>query len=365
MKLLKSKESGQTLIMALILLALGSLLVVPLLNHSFTNLKYHQSIECKTLNSYSADSGVEYVLVKLYGNPGVYTETPLQESFTLNNRTVDVTAEYQSGGVFKITSTASGGGCGSARITAYVNQGSGSFAFAIAAKNSIRLEKTVTDSGPDPGDGDIYSNGNIDLVGGNVLVNGDASAVGTITGQTVTGIVIPGTSPINFPGDYSGLYETMAREGAIYNESLTLHGGTIYFGPAYIDGDLTVEPNTIVILEGTVYVTGGITVNNGRFEGEQNMVAEGNIAINGGGISSMLVPILTSVSGDITLQGPVVNAVVYAPNGTVTLTNIQLYGAVGGNTVTTSLAAITYAQELHGRVDVPGGLLHTLSYSYD
>ena len=365
MKWLKNRESGQTLIMALILLAVGSLLVVPLLNQSFTNLRYHQSIECRTLNSYTADSGVEYVLAKLYGNPGIYTGTPLQESFTLNNRTVNVTGEYQGSGIFKATSTASGGGCGRATITAYINLGAGSFTYVIAAKTSISLDNTAVDSLPYSGDGDIRSNGNIDL-GGNVLVNGDATAVGIITGQDrVMGTPLEGASPIQFPGDYSGLYKTMAKEGDTYNESVTLHGGTIYFGPAHIVGDLTVEPNTTVILEGTVYVTGTITVNNGRFEGEQNIAAEGNIAINGGSIASSVIPILTSVNGDITLQGPLVNAVVYAPNGTVTLSNIQLYGAIGGNTVNVSKALITYTQELQGREDLPGGLLYTISYSYD
>ncbi len=108
MKLLKSRESGQTMVMALILLAVGSLMVVPMLNQSFTNLGYHQSIECRTLTSYSADSGVEYVLCKLYNAPGAYTETPLQESFNLNDRTVSVTAEYVGGGIYDITPVLAG-----------------------------------------------------------------------------------------------------------------------------------------------------------------------------------------------------------------------------------------------------------------
>ncbi len=365
MKWLKNRESGQTLIMALILLAVGSLLVVPLLNQSFTNLRYHQSIECRTLNSYTADSGVEYVLAKLYGNPGVYTETPLQESFTLNNRTVDITADYQGSGIFKVNSTASGGGCGSATITTYVNLGAGSFTYVIAAQTSISLEKTVVDSAPDPGDGDIRSNGNIVLVGGNVVVNGDAYAVDTITGQVVYGAVLEGASPIQFPGDYSGLYEIMAKEGGtnlgdmVINEDQSL-------GPLYIDGNLDVKPNTIVTLTGTVYVTGVLTVDNGRFEGEHNVVAESHIEINGGGIFSAAVPLFTSVNGNITLAGALVDAVVYAPNGSVTVSNVgYLNGAIGGNTVTVSNAYIYYAAMLRGREDLPGGLLYTISYSYD
>lgn len=373
MKLLK-KESGQVLIMALILLAAGSLLVIPLLKQSFTNVEYHQSIECRTLNNYTADSGVEWVLCKLYGNPGIYTdqETPLQESFTLNNRTVNVTADYLGSGVFKVTSTASGGGCGSTTITAHINLGAGSFAYVIAAKNDICLVGNVTidsdDPDPETGHGDIRCNGNIDLGGATVLVNGSAFAVGTITGEGVVTVqpLNEGASPILFPGDYSGLYETMAKEEDDIREDVTLSGGTHDLGPTYINGSLTVGANTTVTLGGTVYVTGGIEVSNARFEGQQNVVAEGNIVISHGGIGSTNIPLFTSVYGNITLQGTLVDAVVYAPNGTVDVSNIDyLYGAVGGNTVIVDKATIIYAQSLQGRDDLPGGLLYTISYSYD
>ncbi len=374
MKLLKNKESGQVLLMALILLAAGSCLVIPLLKQSFTNVEYHQSIECRTLNNYAADSGVEWVLCKLYGNPGIYTdpENPLRDNFTLNNRTVDVTADYLGDGFFEVTSTASGGGCGSTTITAHINLGAGSFAYVIAAKNDIRLGNVIIDSDdPDPetGHGDIRCNGDIDLGGTNVLVNGSASAVGTIGGEGVVTVqpLNEGATPILFPGDYSGLYETMAKEGG---EESWPEGWVISenqgLGPLYIDGNLTVSAHTIVTLGGTVYVTGEILVNSGgRFEGEHNVVAVGDITISGGTIGATNVPLFTSVEGNITLAGALVSAVVYAPNGSVDVSNVDLYGAVGGSTVDVSNATIIYAQSLQGRDDLPGGLLYTISYSYD
>jgi len=375
MKLLKNKESGQVLIMALILLAAGSCLVIPLLKQSFTNVEYHQSIECRTLNNYTADSGVEWALCKLYGNPGIYTdpETPLEENFTLNNRTVNVIAVYLGSGLFKITSTASGGGCGSTTITAHINLGAGSFAYVIAAKNNISLGNSTINSMPATGHGNIRCNGNI-VLGGNVTVNGGAYAVGTIRGEdglppppgSVTGLVLEDASKILFPGDYSGLYEVMAKEtGDIRQEHLVIRESQT-LGPLHITGSLTIEPNITVTLTGTVYVIGTITVNNGIFEGQQNVVATGEIFIHGGEIGSTNIPLFTSVNGGITLQGALVCAVVYAPNGTVTVWNIDnLYGAVGGSTVDVDKATIIYAEELQGREDLPGGLLYTISYSYD
>jgi len=358
------------MVMALILLAVGSLMVVPMLNQSFTNLGYHQSVECRTLTSYSADSGVEYVLCKLYNAPGAYTEDDLNESFILNDRTVNVTTEYMGGGIYKVTSVASGGGCGSTTIEAYVNLSAGTFAFVIAAKDYMRLENLQVDSLPDPGEANIHSNGNIDLVGGNVLVDGDASAVGTITGGTVTGMVTEYTPEVAFPGDYSELYKTMAQEGDMYNEGVTLTGGTledpIEFGPAYIEGNLTIAPNSFVELTGTIYATGIIEVKPGSLlEGEENMLAEQSITIEGGEYVSDCIPVVISTGGDILCTKNIINAVVYAPNGNVLVTgSTHLYGAVGGKTVDVINATITYAAELHGRQDLPGGELATISYSY-
>ena len=367
MKLLKSRESGQTMVMALILLAVGSLLVVPMLNQSFTNLGYHQSIECRTLTSYSADAGVEYVSCKLYNAPGAYTEEDLNESFILNDRTVNVTAHYESGGVYKITSVASGGGCGSTTIEAYANLGAGSFAFVIAAKDYMELKNITVDSAPDPGRANILSNGDI-VLGSVVSVNGDAFAVGTITGQdSVTGIVTEGSAEVTFPGDYSGLYKAMAQEGGTIG-SLTITEDRD-LGPVYIDGDLDVDPNVIVTLTGTVYVTGEITANNSRFEGPENIAAEVKIRIVGGGLTSEIVPIITCVYGDIEVVGGTeegIKAVLYAPNGVVNITNVDYFhGAVGGKTVLlTNVDELLYAQELHGRQDLPGGELATISYIY-
>ena len=249
------------MVMALILLAVGSLLVVPTLNHLFTNLGYHQSVESKTLESYSADSGVEYTLGKLYNAPGAYTETPLQESFTLNDRTVNVTAEYQGGGTYKITSTATSDNGRSTTIETYVNLSAGSFAFVLAAQDYMELKNITVDSAPDPGQANIHSNGDI-VLGSVVSVNGAASAVGTISGWEgkVTGTVTFPSPPVQFPGDYSELYKTMAQEGGTIG-SLTITEDRD-LGPVYIDGDLNVSPNVIVTLTGTVYVTGEITANN-------------------------------------------------------------------------------------------------------
>ena len=52
--------------------------------------------------------------------------------------------------------------------------------------------------------------------------------------------------------------------------------------------------------------------------------------MNGGGYGSESIPVVISLFGNIQLQGPSVDAVLYAPEGNVELYNLQLNGALGG-----------------------------------
>ena len=65
MKLLSKRESGQALILALVLLLIGSLMLPPLLALASTGLKSSQVYERKTDELFAADSGVEDALWKI------------------------------------------------------------------------------------------------------------------------------------------------------------------------------------------------------------------------------------------------------------------------------------------------------------
>ncbi len=371
----KNYQSGQTLIIALILLAVGSLLVIPVLQHVFTNLQYNQTIECKTLNDYSADAGVQYATCEIYNDPGTYIDTPLSANFTLNDRTVNVNAEYQGGGLYSINSTASGGGCGSTTIRSFVNLSHGAFAYALAAVDYLYIDNTSVDTFPDPGIGaDIHCNDDIELVGpkkGDRKVYGDATAVTTIDGEEYIAepwTATPGSENITFPGTNAALYQAIAQEGGTHEGNLQYSGGGTYpVGPLYITGDLIVDAWTVVELEGPLYVLGSVTVSNGVILGNEHVLCEGDIDITGGAYyGSEFIPVITSLYGDITIAGPgVAETVLYAPTGTVLLSNVQLFGAAGGVQVLAQNTFVWYSEELHGRADLPGSELYPLTYSYD
>lgn len=361
----RKKEAGQTLIIALILLAVGSLLVVPILSHVFTNLNYNQTIECRTLNDYAADAGIQYATCKIYNDPGTYTSTPLSENFTLNDRTVDVNAAYQGGGLFSINSTAHGGGCSKTTVMSYINLSVGAFAYALASKTNLSISNSYIDSYPTSGSGHIYANGDITKIN-NSVIWGDGYAVGTINNQEmIMGTAYEGADVLEFPSVYAELYAQMAMEGGIWSGDWDLTGAND-LGPLYIDGDLEVRSGAVVTLTGPVYVTGNIKGTGGFLEGEEHILCEGDINMSGGGYGSEHIPVLVAITGDIKLVGAVVDAVVYAPEGTVDTVNLgTLYGAVGGYSVNVGNTVILYAESLHGRTDLPGSELYPLTYTYD
>lgn len=371
----RKSESGQTIIIALILLAVGSLLVIPVLQHVFTNLNYNQTIDCRTLNDYSADAGLQYATCMIYNDPGTYTTSPLSVNFTVNGRTVEVNAEYGGGGLFSINSTAIGGPCGSTTIRSFVSLSHGAFAYALAAKGELTIDNASVDTYPELGVGaPIHANNNINITGPKKdarKVYGDASAVGTISGQeyVAEGFEIEEYSDnLTFPTTNAELYKTIAEEGDTHVGDLQYSGGGSYnVGPLYITGDLTVDAWTVVTLDGPLYVDGNITVNNGVMIGNEHVLCEGSVTITGGAyFGSEFIPVITSIYQDITVDGPgVAETVLFAPNGNLILNNVTLYGAAGGANVTVGNSEIWYSEKLHGRADLPGSELYPITYSYD
>lgn len=367
MKSPQNRQSGQSFIIILILLALGSTLIVSLLNQSYTTLKHNQLLVCKTINDYAADAGIKYAECKIYNDPSTYIDIPLEEVLTVNGRTVDVTAEYQSGGIFAVVSTASGDGCGKTTIRSYITISHGAFSYSVAAKTYLKISNSIIDSEPIAGRGHIYSNGDIEVLGSSSLVNGNAFAVGTVIKgkDLIVGTITEYAEPVQFSSVYADLYKEMAQEGGTYNGTLKVESGTIDLGPLYITGDLEIKPGATVILTGQLYIDGNVKVEQGHIDGIDHILTEGDINMSGGGYGSEEIPVMISIYGNAHLVGPIVDAVVYAPQGNVSITNLTLYGAVGGNECIISNSDIIYAAVLGGRTDLPGTELYPLTYNYD
>ncbi|MBA7485015.1 hypothetical protein ES707_20549 [subsurface metagenome] len=91
-------EQGQALIFALIMLAVGSLIVVPLLAFMSTGLMAAQTVEEKMNKLYAADAGVEDAAHKILTNYGPFASLGVNDSYTysltdsVNGEDVSVTA---------------------------------------------------------------------------------------------------------------------------------------------------------------------------------------------------------------------------------------------------------------------------------
>jgi len=125
MKLLKrilKNEAGQALAMALIMLALGGLLVVPTLSFMTTNLTANRQIDRKNLELYAADAGVEDALWNMkYGTEPQGGWAGWSHQFELNDRTVNVSISKPSGQPYLITSIATGTDGHSTTIECYID----------------------------------------------------------------------------------------------------------------------------------------------------------------------------------------------------------------------------------------------------
>ena len=372
MKLVKNRESGQALVMALILLALGSLLVVPGLNLSSMSLKYHDMIEQETLLAFSADSGVNYGLCEVYNNP---QQLPLDYSYIINDTTVHVAAEYvPSIGAYQITSTATGVNNKSVTLESYVIIEIGLFGNAFACDGNLNISNCNLVSST-PGECDVYANGNVLLQ--NSTVDGDVISAGSITLLNSSCLKqYPNSQVLDFPAIDPAPHQQAALEGGTSGSITWKNLSPQNLGPKYIDGNLTIA-GTNVILQGTVYVTGDVSFTNANVSGFGDIVAMGNISLNNYTFKvakPSILPLIMTIGvgkeikctndGGSKPSNLNTQAVLYAPDGVVNLNNVYVLGSAAANQILVTNAYFSYPASLKGRPDLPGAGLKTISYGY-
>ncbi|MFC1872788.1 hypothetical protein ACFLYV_03625 [Chloroflexota bacterium] len=372
MKSVKNGEAGQVLILVLILLAIGPLLVVPMLNLSSTIQKNNQIIAVNTLNGYAADSGIEYCRYAIYNYPAEIQQSPLDENLVIDGIDVHVTAEWiYAANAYKINSTASRAQR-STSIECMIAVDVGLFGNVVACDGDLVMTNCDFVNELYPGESDVYTNGDIDIT--NSYIDGDVKASGTVTWappSEITGEIIEGTVVLEFPTIDPQIHEDKAKEGGTYIGNYFTGDETL--GPLYIDGDLNFGGGDDVVLAGTVYVTGDVNMGNANVTGFGDIVADGDLSFTNYTYTvenPVYLPLLmtTSVDASITLlndqSGIGTMAILYAPNGEINLNNVDVSGSVAATLVTLNNATIAYPAELRGRADLPGAGLDTISYTF-
>jgi hypothetical protein len=317
MKLLKNGQSGQALVLALILLALGSLIIVPILNLAGTSLNYHSVVQRNTLETYAADSGVEYALCELGNDPEGYKTEVLQDSFTVNDRAVDVTAEYMGDDTYKITSIATTDSNSSTIIESYIHISMypAFFDNAITSKNDVTIR---------PG-GEVY---------GTVQYGGELDNKGTITGDTIQAPV-PDWPTVEELSDFYWVDDVIS--GSTINISSGTEENPYLIGPGHTTGDLTITGTGVAALNGTLYVQGSLTVMPGSalMLNSETIYADVDITLQPG--TDLYGPGCVIAAGDINFQpnlmtGEEAYVLLMSIEGTLQFQpNNDFYGSVAGD----------------------------------
>ncbi len=373
MKLARKNESGQIFVLVLILLVIGPLLVVPMLQLSYTSQRYNQMVEINTLNAVAADSGVEYTRYAIYNYPGEIQQSPLNENLVINGIDVHVTAEWNyAAAAYLITSTATKAQR-SVSLEVMIVVDVGLFGNVVACDGDLIIKNSTFVNELYPGESDVYTNGDITIQ--NSYIDGDVKASGIVTWappSVITGEIVEGTVVLEFPTIDAQIHEDKAKLGDTYTGNYNASNQTL--GPLYIEGDLDIGNN--VELTGTVYVTGDVRMVNGNTYGFGDIIAEGDIRFKNYSyvvIEPETLPIIMT-TGNGTLidigndtgnpDDPATMAIIYAPSGTINITQINVLGSVAAPTITLTNATLQYPSELRGRADLPGAGLDTVTYTF-
>jgi len=388
MKLARKNESGQIFVLVLILLAIGPLLILPMLHLSYSAQRFHQIVEIITLNDNAADSGVEWGKYQVYNYPmEIIDASPpgLEWNLVINGIDVHVHVEYDRDmAAYVITSTASRAQR-SSTIECVIVIDVGLFGNVAAVDGDLDIQYCEFVNEDFPGESDIYTNGNISIIGSAAdpsLVDGDATASGNVTvgdHSEVTGTIEEGAEAIEFPPIDAEVHEDKAKaDDDIRIGDVTLGTGTHYLGPTYIYGNLSIvghptKGNAKVTLEGTVYVTGTVTIDLAELYGFGDIVTEGDISITRTLFDLDIVdylPLLFSVYGDIYISGDggntFIQEIMYAPapDAQLSLIRVDAYGSVAAKYILLDHSTLKYPAELRGRADLPGAGLDTVTYQF-
>jgi hypothetical protein len=191
-------QAGFALPMALVLMLLGGMILVPSAALMGSTLKSNRVVDEIDDKLYAADAGMEHAIYELmydetFTRPPVGEEIAWQLGEELNDATVDVTMSREDRFLYKITSTATADDGSTLTIEAYPTYGYGGISIFDNALVSLEDDVTVDNNavvrsreadGTYGTNGDIYSNGDINLAGQSV-VDGYAYAAGVVTGDGV------------------------------------------------------------------------------------------------------------------------------------------------------------------------------------
>lgn len=229
--------------------------------------------------------------------------------------------------------------------------------------------------------GNVYSNGSISGQNGS-FITGDALAIGSVVGVDVGGDTETGVESADFPITDQQIadWKSEAEAGGVVS-SQTISDTTSALGPKKISGNLNLDNGARLTVTGTLWITGNLVLNNnsqiilsGSYgSGDGVIVVDGTSTFSNGAsmegsgtTGSYLMLLTTSASGNaISLSNNAGGVILYAPNGTIQISNNASLTQLVAKTVSLSNnAIIDYEQGIinAGFTNGPGGGYSVVSW---
>ena len=332
---LLQQQKGQALILAMVMLAVGSIILAPLIGLVTTSLNVGRHTEIQVDDYYAADAGVETAIWYIRQETPDFSKVPenVDDVTTfqvpgVNGQTMDVKVTRTKLREFKVESTINPNGT---KVIAYVVQGNlDIFDAALASTGDITLKKNATVDGP------IF-------LGGSLKTSDPFYHDATLDSIGDTTLTFPSENDNN---EFALGFKIEAQGGGTHVGDLIIDDSNrIFSGPLYITGNLTTEKdlNTTngnpIVLNGTIYVEGTIHINDGsEITGHGSIVSA---ALDNGNNASIQFDkvgnfgdsgssdVIYSVNGSITFKKDVgsennpVHALIYAPNGNINFNKLE------------------------------------------
>lgn len=236
-------------------------LIAILFGTDFVNITRLTRVTAQVKAEHLADAGLDQSLTRLRQSSGFSGETISLGGGTIETvitaagleRTLKATATIPN--VFGLPVVAT-----RQLVVAADAQETGS-AFAYAIQADTGGFQTGQNRNPEV-DGNLYSNGDVAILGHGAKVTGNVSAVGTVTNLgTIEGTVSEGVAPEPLPQIDTAGWQALASTGQTHTGDYPIaHNGTVTLGaPDYvgvITGRLLVTGNATIILKGPLWIKG-------------------------------------------------------------------------------------------------------------
>jgi len=279
-KKIMQQESGKVLVMALILLVMGSLILTPLLGLMSTGLHAGRTYDIKAAELYAADAGVEAAIHWLmHGRPDGWGWVEVQseprvwlrddpDRILINGKEVAVTVEEMpEAHTYKVTARIVGPEPGTTVMSMLwavnIIQGCHEFEGPGSISGDVYITGDADVSVNAQVDGDLVVGGELTLTEGETTIEGDVSVTGDIT--------------LNQGSEITGNVCTLGN--------LILRNNTAIVGDVFVGKDLEISNN--VDIHGDVFIFGNIIfANNANSRIWGNVYAYGDISITLGNPNS-------------------------------------------------------------------------------